>query len=99
MSKLWETGGERNDSRRESTMSGRDREMQVGAFTVGNDYLLDQELLPYDLKASVIHLRALVRAALVPSAEAETLKAGLDEILDLGTRGESDLRREHEAGR
>jgi len=98
MSKLWETGGERNDSRRESTMSGRDREMQVEAFTVGNDYLLDQELLPYDLKASGIHLRALERAGLVTSEEAETLKKGLDEILDLWKRGEFDILREQEDG-
>ena len=31
----------------------------VEDFTVGNDYILDLELIPYDVQASKVHARAL----------------------------------------
>jgi argininosuccinate lyase len=31
----------------------------VEAYTVGEDYILDMELLPYDIKASLAHAKML----------------------------------------
>ena len=97
MSKLWETG-EEGGATPQSDNAARDRAVKVEAFTVGNDYLLDQELLPYDLKASGIHLKALERAGLVTTEEADTLQQGLDEILDLWKEGTFEIRRDQEDG-
>lgn len=90
MAKLWETGKE----------SSRDREIasRVEAFTVGNDYLLDQQLLPYDLTASEIHVRALERGKMLTAGEADQLVQELQRIRTVWEKGEFDIRRDQEDG-
>jgi len=82
MSKLWDKGGTLNQ--------------QVEAFTVGNDYILDQELVMYDCIASQAHASVLEKAGLLTTDEAQKLKAGLDEIMDLHARGEFKITLEQE---
>lgn len=90
MGKLWETGNESSHDREAST--------RVEAFTVGNDYLLDQQLLPYDLTASQIHVRALERGGLLTGKEADRLVEELEAIRAVWKRGEFEIRRDQEDG-
>ncbi|MEX1213208.1 MAG: argininosuccinate lyase [Balneolaceae bacterium] len=90
MSKLWETGNESQQNREIAT--------RVEAFTVGNDYLLDQQLLPYDLTASRIHVRALEKGGLLSADEADRLVEELEAIRVIWSRGEFEIRRDQEDG-
>ena len=87
MSKLWETDDHKNDS---------EAAKKVEAFTVGNDYELDQTLVPYDIQASVVHAEALNRAGILNNEELEKLTAALSEIKDIWEDGQFEILREHE---
>lgn len=52
----------------------------VLAFTVGDDHLLDQRLVAYDVWASQAHARMLVRQGYLTQEEGESLCQALDEI-------------------
>ncbi len=60
----------------------------VEKYTVGNDYILDMRLLPFDIQASKAHAQALVKAKIITGAELAKLTKGLDEILVLHQKGE-----------
>lgn len=87
MSKLWETGDHKNNS---------EAAKKVEAFTVGNDYELDQTLVPYDIQASVVHAKALKRAGILNDHELEQLVTVLNEIKEIWQAGEFEILREHE---
>lgn len=57
-------------------------------YTVGNDYLLDQKLLPFDLDASAAHAQALKKLGILTADELKKLLAGLEEIRILHSKGE-----------
>ena len=50
------------------------------AFTVGDDWRMDQRLVVFELAASRAHLRALLRAGILAPADGERIRAGLDEL-------------------
>lgn len=87
MSKLWETGDHKNNS---------EAAKKVEAFTVGNDYELDQTLVPYDIRASVVHAQALNRAGILSSEELDKLTAALSEIKDIWDEGKFEILPEYE---
>lgn len=70
MSKLWQSKQE-NQSETANI---------VEAFTVGNDYVLDQVLVPFDLRASVVHAKALHKAGILTKQELSQLTEAIDEI-------------------
>lgn len=73
MSKLWQsTAGSKSDIAK-----------KVEAFTVGNDYLLDRELVPFDIRASKVHAKALQKAGILTKDELVKLTAALSEILEM----------------
>ena len=82
MSKLWDKGVSLNQ--------------QIEAFTVGNDYLLDQSLVYYDCIASKAHASVLEKASLLNRDEAQKIKQGLDEIIELQNKGEFEITPEQE---
>jgi len=45
----------------------------VEKYTVGKDYLLDLELLPYDIKASIAHAKGLFRIGILSQIEVDKL--------------------------
>ncbi|MEX2574180.1 MAG: argininosuccinate lyase [Balneolaceae bacterium] len=92
MSKLWETGDPSGPAGKDKTGG------KVEKFTVGNDYRLDRVLLPYDLKASGVHLLALQGAGVLSAGEAEELENGLDRIRQLWEDGDFEIKPEHEDG-
>jgi argininosuccinate lyase len=93
MSKLWET-----DSQIRSSADAGSIAKKIEAFTVGNDHLLDQYLLPYDLKASIVHVKALESSGILSAEEAGALQEGLDEIMSLWEESDFEIKPEHEDG-
>lgn len=59
----------------------------VEKYTVGNDYILDIRLLPFDVEASKAHAAALVKAKILKPAEKKKLDKALNEILALHHKG------------
>jgi argininosuccinate lyase len=57
-------------------------------YTVGNDYILDQKLLPFDLDASAAHAQALKKLGILSQDELKKLLAGMEEIRVLHAKGE-----------
>ena len=82
MSKLWQ---------KSSTDTQSETAKKVEAFTVGNDYKLDQALVPYDVKASKVHASALQKAGILSQDELQKLHSGLDEILETWKKGEFEI--------
>jgi len=87
MSKLWQ---------KSSTDTRSNTAKKVEAFTVGNDYELDQVLVPYDVKASKVHAAALNRAGVLSDEELAQLEKGLDEVLELWEKNNFEIKVEDE---
>jgi argininosuccinate lyase len=83
MAKLWQK-------------KGRDLDPEVERYTVGNDYILDLELLPYDLIASKAHARMLQKLGYLGKEELGNLLQGLDDIAVLHKKGEFVIKIEDE---
>ncbi len=82
--KLWELDNKLNPS--------------VEKFTVGSDYLLDVELLPYDIEASKAHIKMLKKKNVLSDADYKNAQKGLDEILELWKEGKFEIKQEQEDG-
>jgi argininosuccinate lyase len=67
--KLWEKGYAPNAS--------------IELFTVGQDYVLDLELLPYDILGSKAHAKTLLDAGVLSKKEFQAIDSELDAILSL----------------
>lgn len=65
-------------------------------YTVGNDYILDKRLLPYDIEASLVHAKALVKLKIITQSELKKLTACLKEILTLNSQGKFIIKLEDE---
>ncbi len=87
MSKLWQNS---------STETQSHLAKKVEAFTVGNDYMLDQTLVPFDVKASKVHAKALNRAGILSDAELQKLIGALTEIEETWKKGEFEITVQHE---
>jgi len=74
MSKLWQ--------------KGYTLDTLMEEFTVGNDYLLDLQLVAADCLASIAHARTLHKAGLLTGEELASLEIGLKEILSLHSADE-----------
>ncbi|HLD60894.1 MAG TPA: argininosuccinate lyase, partial [Patescibacteria group bacterium] len=64
----------------------------VEKYTVGNDYILDRSLLPFDIEASKAHAKALHKAKIITNVELKKLTTGLNEILALHNKGEFEIK-------
>ena len=71
MSKLWE---------KESKV-----DKKIEEFTVGNDYILDEELIRYDCLGSIAHCRMLGKIGILDDKEVEKTIGILEEIIDKET--------------
>lgn len=54
---------------------------EIENFTVGNDHIIDKELLPYDCIASIAHAKMLAKMKIITDKEYKILVKGLNEIL------------------
>jgi argininosuccinate lyase len=59
----------------------------IEEFTVGNDYLLDENLINADVLGSIAHARVLHKAKILSSKELEQLENVLNEIVILHKKG------------
>ena len=64
---IWSKGGDETNS-------------LVHEFTVGDDYLNDRVIAPYDVLGSIAHARMLMRVKLIPMTDGEKLVAGLQQL-------------------
>jgi len=67
-------------------------------FTVGDDYRLDQRLIPYDVRASKVHARGLHKVGLLDDSELQDLLDVLDEILNIWEGDSFEIHQEQEDG-
>lgn len=82
MAKLWQTSG--------------NLAKDIEEFTVGEDYLLDQNLVKFDCKASIAHAKMLLKMGILSSEEFGSLAKALSEIIALEGRGKFTVKQEDE---
>lgn len=70
MKKIWQKWGEQEIS------------PIIEKYTVGNDYLLDMQLIPYDIQASKAHASMLENIGIISKDELQKLQIWLEEILN-----------------
>lgn len=71
MKKLWDKKG------------GMKTNQTVEDYTVGVDYLLDLEILPYDVQGTMAHAKMLYKIKILSAKELSVLLKGLNKILSL----------------
>ena len=81
------------DSPRKLWDKGCRLDLEVEEFTVGDDYLLDQQLVRYDCLASIAHATMLGRVGILEEDEVQRLVDELDKIIELDERGAFPIRR------
>jgi argininosuccinate lyase len=70
---------------------GYDVDKLIEQFNVGDDYLLDRELIEEDCLGSIAHARMLAKIGILTDAEAESLATVLGEIVGLARAGKFDI--------
>lgn len=70
----------------------------IEAYTVGDDYLQDQQLLGYDIQASKAHASMLQAIGILDDKELKRLEKALDELLKLWQNGKFTIERNQEDG-
>jgi len=78
MKKLWSEGTSETNSK-------------VFHFTVGKDYLMDQLLLPYDLRGSQAHAKMLAKIGILSQSELDDMIQALAEIKEEYDKGNIQL--------
>jgi argininosuccinate lyase len=68
----------------------------IERFNVGDDYLLDRELIEADCLGSIAHARMLAKIGILTNAEADSLTAALAEIIGLAHAGKFEIKLEDE---
>jgi len=68
----------------------------IERFNVGDDYLLDRELIEADCLGSIAHARMLARIGMLTDADADSLAAVLAEITELARAGKFEIKLEDE---
>ncbi len=82
MGKLWDKGYE--------------FDKLIEEYTVGNDYLLDERLVPYDVFGNMAHAVMLAKIGILREEELSAIREGLSEILDLWKEGRFHIKKEDE---
>jgi len=67
---------------------GYELDALIEEFTVGEDYILDAELIEADCLGSIAHAKMLSTIGILSDDEFERLKAGLREIMELASSGD-----------
>ena len=84
MSRLWDKGAPLDE--------------QVLAYTAGEDYALDERLVPYDARASIAHAEMLHAQKLLAAADLEAIRSGLQALVAGHDRGEWQIELADEDG-
>lgn len=78
--------------------SGIKTNPRVENYTVGIDYLLDLELLPYDIQGTIAHAKMLHKIKIFNSKELAIVLKGLNKILSLSKAGKFKIDKSQEDG-
>lgn len=70
----------------------------IERYTVGEDYQLDQQLISYDIIASIAHVKMLQKIKLLKPNEAKKLIAGLNKIAQLNQQKKFVIKLSEEDG-
>jgi argininosuccinate lyase len=68
----------------------------IEKYTVGEDYLLDLKLLPFDILASKAHAEGLYKIGILTFKELQSLEEALDELNDLSKQNKTSIQPEDE---
>ena len=60
-------------------------------FTVGNDYIIDQELVIADALASIAHARGLHQIGILDETELQSLESALSQVIKLRQEGQFNI--------
>lgn len=88
MKKLWDRKGARETDSKTS--------QSVEDYTVGVDYLLDLELLPYDIRGTMAHAKMLHKIKILNKKELSVLLHELEKILSLWKAGKFKIEKSQE---
>ncbi len=69
---------------------------EIEKFTVGNDYLLDKELLKYDCIASIAHSKMLKKIGILTKEEQKKLENELKNIIELDKKNKFQIKLQDE---
>ncbi|MFH1201122.1 MAG: argininosuccinate lyase [bacterium] len=86
MKKLWDKKGRTKTNQ------------AIEDYTVGVDYLLDLELLPYDIQGTMAHAKMLHKIKILNKKELSILLVGLNKILSLWKAGKFRIDKTQEDG-
>jgi argininosuccinate lyase len=67
---------------------GAPLDARVLAYTAGDDHLLDERLVPYDVRASLAHARMLHTQSLLSEADLAAITAGLNDLAQAHANGQ-----------
>lgn len=82
MEKLWEKGYKLNK--------------EIEAYTTGEDYALDQELVEWDVLGSIAHSAMLLKVGLLKKNEHKEIKSALIDVCNLSKKGRFTIKKENE---
>lgn len=71
---------------------------RVEVFTIGNDPVLDQQLIPFDCVATIAHVTMLGDIGILDPTETENLIKALNELINLHSGGQFNIRPDQEDG-
>ncbi len=71
---------------------------RVLRYTAGEDHILDNRLVAYDVRASIAHAEMLNAQGLLSVADLDLIRGGLTEIAAAHARGDWQVQLEHEDG-
>jgi len=69
---------------------------RIRDFTVGDDGVLDQELIPYDCRATIAHANMLGKIGILTPGEVKKVVAALNALVKKWDAGEFGMRPDHE---
>jgi len=69
---------------------------EIEDFTVGKDYILDQNLLKYDCLGSIAHARMLGKIGILKKKEVQKLVKELNNIIEIDREGKFKIKKEEE---
>ena len=77
MSRLWD--------------KGEPLDQRVLKYTAGEDHVLDDRLVSYDVRASLAHARMLMQQQLISSDDFDAIQTGLEELGDAHANGDWEI--------
>jgi len=69
---------------------------RIEEFTVGEDYIWDQNLIVYDCIASIAHAKMLGKIGILKREEVQKLAKEINHIIELGQKGQFKISKEQE---